>query len=82
MQESEWVTHEAWIAHTGVDEDVWLNLIGQFAFLTASFHFGEDIISGVLLSEHVVLYPHWEAREEALKYCIFPSGINAREGLK
>lgn len=46
---------KAWIACSGVDEDVWLKLIGQFAFLTASFHFREDIISDVLSSDHLVL---------------------------
>lgn len=49
------MTHEAWIVHTGVDEDVGLKLIEQFAFLTASFCSREDIISGVLWSDHLVL---------------------------
>lgn len=47
--------HKAWIVCSGVDEDMWLKLVGQFAFLTASFHFREDIISDVLSSDHLVL---------------------------
>lgn len=47
--------NKAWIVHTGVDEDVSLKLIGQFAFLTTSFHFRENIISGVLSFDPLVL---------------------------
>lgn len=73
--------HKAWIVCSGVDEDMWLKLVGQFAFLTASFHFREDIISDVLSSDHLVL-SSLRGKGEPLRYRIFPSGINAQECLE
>jgi len=47
---------KAWTVCTGVDGGVCLQSIGRFAFPTASFHFREDTVSGVLSSGHLVSF--------------------------